>query len=147
MFINNGSPLLRSSSIDEIRKIVGNGNIPNYNQNSTTGSTSIKYGLIWYWQTASNNRRIFGHDGAIPGVTNSIFINEQGTIGVTILTNGDVSRRDALSPTILKTIETIYLSFFDCFEHNGANYFFYCKEILIVNLISSLVFLYIFFLF
>jgi CubicO group peptidase (beta-lactamase class C family) len=114
MFLENGFPLLQSSSINEIRKII--------DQNSA-GSSSTQYGLIWYWQTTSNGRRIFGHDGALAGMTNAMFMNEQGTIGVIILTNGDVTLGGTLSQTILNTIETVYVSFFDCFENNAAHSF------------------------
>ncbi|CAF1186762.1 unnamed protein product, partial [Rotaria sordida] len=69
MFINNGSSLLHPRSILEMRKVVGDGNIPYYDPNPSSNNTSpllTHYGLIWYWQTASNGRRYIGHGGTLP---------------------------------------------------------------------------------
>jgi CubicO group peptidase (beta-lactamase class C family) len=124
MFVNNGSSLLHPRSILEMRTVVGDGNIPYYNQNSTSNNTSpllSRYGLGWYWQTASTGRRYIGHGGALPGMAHLMLVNEQSTIGVIVLTNGDTIAPINLSREVSETLANIHLTLFDCFETKLTN--------------------------
>jgi len=60
MFINNGSPLLSSQSIAEMKTVVGGGLIRPYSPNSDSNSTNQlpprRYGLSWHWRTLSNGQ-------------------------------------------------------------------------------------------
>jgi hypothetical protein len=130
MFINNGSSLLHPRSILEMRTVVGDGNIPYYNQDTTSNSTAPRlsqHGLIWYWQNASNGRRYIGHDGAVPGMAHLILVNEQSTVGIIILTNGDTLAPIDLSREISETLVNIHLTLFDCFETRLTNSSAFCK--------------------
>lgn len=124
MFINNGSSLLHPGSILEMQTIVGNGRIPYYNQNSTSNSTSSsvsQYGLGWYWRTLSNGYRYIGHAGSLPGMVHLMLVNEQSTLGVIILTNGDFSAPTSLTTEIVETPMNTHLALFDCFETRSTN--------------------------
>ncbi|CAF1433377.1 unnamed protein product, partial [Rotaria sp. Silwood1] len=103
-FLNNcSSLLLNSSSVDEMLKIVRH------------EDSDIEFGLIWNWRII-RGRRFIGHRGAIPGVTNIMMANEKRTLGVIILSNGDISKDDDQAKKVYETIINIMLQLFDCFE-------------------------------
>ena len=77
--------------------------------------SDVEYGLIWNWRTIGE-RRFIGHRGAIPGITNIMMINEKRTLGVIILSNGDISKEDDQAKKVYETITNIMLKLFDCFE-------------------------------
>lgn len=108
MFMNNGSSLVSPQSIAEMRKVV-DGVVPYYN------STLPSFGLSWNWQKLRNRQQYIGHGGTMPGATHSMLINEQGTIGIIVLTNADVYPDNDLSVKIRATIENIHMSLFSCF--------------------------------
>ncbi|CAF1213250.1 unnamed protein product [Adineta steineri] len=112
MFMNNGSSLLHPRSIDEMRKVV-NGVVPYDNSNPPI----LSFGLIWNWQKLRNRQRYIGHGGSMPGATHSMLINEQGTIGIIVLTNADVSLDNDVSIRTRGKIEDIQMSLFSCFEN------------------------------
>ncbi|CAF4175181.1 unnamed protein product [Adineta steineri] len=112
MFMNNGSSLLHPRSIDEMRKVV-NGVVPYDNSNPPI----LSFGLIWNWQKLRNRQRYIGHGGSMPGATHSMLINEQGTIGIIVLTNADVSPDNDISIRTRGKIEDIQMSLFSCFEN------------------------------
>lgn len=118
MFMNNGSPLLHLNSINEIKKVVGNGQILPYNSDDNNSSVpSIQFGLIWNWRIMNDGRKFVGHRGTNLGATHLMMINEQNTIGVIILTNGDMSLPNDLSRKIYDTLTDIQIMLFDCFEN------------------------------
>lgn len=125
MFINNGSSILEPRWIAEIRTVVGNGLIPFYEDLNTnlTQSQSIGVGLGWYWRTMSNGHRYIGHEGSMPGVANSILVNERNSIGVIILSNGDITPPNDRSQKISKTLLNIQMSLFQCFDTDTASGF------------------------
>ncbi|CAF1166839.1 unnamed protein product [Adineta steineri] len=112
MFMNNGSSLLHPRSIAEMRKVV-NGVVPYDNSNPPI----LTFGLIWNWQKLRNRQRYIGHGGSMPGATHSMLINEQGTIGIIVLTNADVSPHNDISIRTRGKIEDIQMSLFSCFEN------------------------------
>ncbi|CAF4758133.1 unnamed protein product [Rotaria sp. Silwood2] len=120
MILNNGSSILRSRSILEMRTVVGGGLIPPYNQNLDSNSTEQRppseFGLSWYWDIKKDGRRYIGHSGSLPGMTHLMLINEQHNIGVIVLTNGDISAPTDLSRQILDAIDNIHMSLFQCFD-------------------------------
>jgi CubicO group peptidase (beta-lactamase class C family) len=118
MFMNNGSSLLRPESIVQMRTVIS-GVVPYESLNTTNNKTSLppfEFGLIWHWETSEAGRRLFGHDGSMPGTLTSMFINEKGDIGVIILTNADIYPNDTLSDDIYLTLSDIQHALFDCFE-------------------------------
>ena len=122
MFLNNGSSILHPRSIAKMRTVVDGGLIPNYNQdmsnNSTEQLSSPKFGLSWYWETASNGRRYIGHSGIMPGMAHLMLVNEKNNVGVIILSNGDASAPNDVSKEIFKTFINIHMSLFQCFEND-----------------------------
>lgn len=54
MFMNNGYPLINSNSINEMKKVVGNGQIPQYNSSDDSFPPSVQFGLIWNWRPTWN---------------------------------------------------------------------------------------------
>ncbi|UJR06561.1 hypothetical protein I4U23_010845 [Adineta vaga] len=123
MFLNNGSSILRSQSIAEIRTVVGGGVIPLYNQwpaSNTTIQRRLEYALSWYWVTASNGDRYFGHAGELPGMAHVMLVNKNN-IGVIILSNADTNAPIDLTQEIWKTYENIYVSFFQCFDSDSIH--------------------------
>ncbi|CAF3795966.1 unnamed protein product [Rotaria sp. Silwood1] len=77
--------------------------------------SDVEFGLIWNWRII-RGRRFIGHRGAIPGVTNIMMANEKRTLGVIILSNGDISKDDDQAKKVYETIINIMLQLFDCFE-------------------------------
>ncbi|CAF3156346.1 unnamed protein product [Rotaria sp. Silwood2] len=109
MLIRNGSPLLHSRSIAEMRQIV-DGVVPSQNTNFTSTDWSdplISFGLGLIWEERRDGRRFLGHGGVMPAATHSMLINAQSTIGVIVLTNGDVSVTNEDSIKIMYTLEKI----------------------------------------
>lgn len=72
-------------------------------------------GLIWNWQVYQG-RRFVGHRGAMPGITNVMMANEQRTLGVLILSNGDITKSDQPATKLFETIVDLMLQLFSCFE-------------------------------
>ncbi|CAF2580562.1 unnamed protein product [Rotaria sp. Silwood2] len=137
MFINNGSSLLSSQSITEMKTVVGGGLIRPYSTNLSSNSTnqlpSRRYGLCWHWRTLSNGHQYVGHSGCVPGMTHLMLVNEKQNIGVIVLTNADTTLPINLTRQIYNTIENIHVELFQCFETNNANSFvFRSKNILFV---------------
>jgi CubicO group peptidase (beta-lactamase class C family) len=128
MFINNGFPFLHSSSIMEMKKVVVDGHIPPYNPNPTNNSSSfplaIQFGLIRNWRIMNDSRKFIGQRGTNLGATHTIMVNEDNTIGVIILSNGDMTLENELSARVYNTLTDIQMILFDYFEHkikNSAN--------------------------
>ena len=125
MFLNNGTPILHPRSIAEMRTVVGGGTIPFYNQDVSVNSTERRppsqFGLSWYWETMSDGRRYIGHSGSMPGMKHLMLVNEKNNLGVIVLSNGDITAPTDLSKEILKTIENIHMSLFQCFETEIAH--------------------------
>ena len=119
MFMNNGSTLLTPRSIAEMKLIVGGGLLPYYDPNgilSAAGVPQSSFGLSWYWQTLSDGHRYIGHSGAIPGGRHWMLVNEQNSIGVFFLSNADSNVPSDRSRQLHKTLESILLPLFRCFE-------------------------------
>ena len=124
MFMNNGSDLLASRSIAEIKLVVGGGLIPYYDPDGILNMTSIakaSFGLSWFWQTLSDGHWYIGHTGSIPGGRHWILVDEQNSIGVIFLSNADQSVPGDRSVQLHKTLENILLLLFRCFEPNVNN--------------------------
>ena len=103
-FLNNFSLLLQNtSSVDEMLRIV------RYEQ------SDVEYGLVWNWRVI-RGRRLVGHRGAIPGVINIMMANEARTLGIIILSNGDITKSDDQSKRVYETIIHIMSTLFDYFE-------------------------------
>ena len=115
-FLNNFTHLLHnSSSIEEILRILP--------QESFKNLSSSQFGLQWYRKNI-NGGDFIGHEGSVPGITTIMMSNEQRTLGVIILSNGDVVRNDNQAKEVQQTINNMTKELFDCFE-NSANYFSY----------------------
>ncbi|CAF1987319.1 unnamed protein product [Rotaria magnacalcarata] len=116
MFLNNGSSILRPQSIVEMRRPVGDGLILYYSPNSADQLANVDAGLGWYWLTKNNGRRYVGHEGSMPGVTHSMFVNEKNNLGVIVLSTGDISSETQQSKETYETVTNIYMSLFECFD-------------------------------
>ncbi|CAF3818688.1 unnamed protein product [Adineta steineri] len=120
MFLRNGSSILSPRSIAEIEIVVGGGLIPYYNQNLGSNSTGqrapFQFGLSWYWDTLSDGRRYFGHGGSLPGIINLMLVNEKRHVGVIVLSNGDATSGTNLAQEVIRTLENIHRSLFQCFD-------------------------------
>lgn len=117
--MNKGSSLIRPESIIQLQTVV-RGVIPYENINTTNIESTfspIQFGIIWNWQTLENGHRYLGHDGSMPGVTNSMLVNEKGDLGVIILTNGDIYPNNNVSIEVYIARGKLRLAFFDCFEN------------------------------
>jgi len=103
-FLNNFPQLLtRSSSIEEMLRP---------NRHEINGS---QFGLIWILRTLSN-RRFIGHGGSLPGATHYMLANEDRSLGVIVLSNGDASLPGEVSESVYETIVALAMKLFDCFE-------------------------------
>ena len=122
MFVNNGSSILRPQSVAEIKTIVGGGMIVAYNPDAATNTSAVSLqsltGLGWYWETMSDGRRYIGHSGSLPGMMTLMLVNEQHSLGVIVLSNGDSIMATGAEP--FATIKKIHLSLFECFENSSA---------------------------
>jgi hypothetical protein len=87
MFMNNGSAVLTSRSIAEMKLVVGGGLIPYYDPNTNIPADIPRssFRLNWYWQTLNDNHPYIGHSGVIPGGRSWILVNGQNSIGVIFL--------------------------------------------------------------
>ncbi|CAF3404773.1 unnamed protein product [Rotaria socialis] len=63
---------------------------------------SVQYGLIWNW-LYQNNRHLVGHRGWILGVTHTMMVNEKRSLGVVLLSNGDITCGDSLAKQVSST--------------------------------------------
>jgi CubicO group peptidase (beta-lactamase class C family) len=120
MFMNNGSAVLTPRSIAEMKLVVGGDLIPYYDPNATIPAdvSRASFGLSWYWQTLNDNHRYIGHSGVIPGGRNWMLVNEQNSIGVIFLSNADSNVPSGRSRQMQKTLESILVPLFQCFEPN-----------------------------
>lgn len=75
----------------------------------------FQFGLIWTWQKLLG-RRLMGHTGIVPGVTNGMWANENRTLGVIVLSNGDVTVGGEQSTTVGSALVRVAVDLFDCFE-------------------------------
>ena len=119
MFMNDGSPLLSKRSIAEMKTIVGGGLLPYYDPDGIANSSTIAlpgFGLSWTWEKLRDGRRYIGHGGVLPGARHWMLINENNTVGVIILTNGDSNVPMNRSQEYYKLLEDIHLELFQCFE-------------------------------
>ena len=114
MIMNNGLDLLRPDSVNTIKTVIPNV-IPYEMINISNAKPSVEYGLIWNWRTIGY-RRYLGHTGNMPGVANSVMINEEGNTGVIILTNGDSTLNSELTEMIQEALTKIQLMLIDCYE-------------------------------
>jgi hypothetical protein len=78
-------------------------------------SEDIQFGLIWTWQKFLG-RRLLGHGGLLPGVTNFMLTNEKRTLGVILLCNGDVTVPDEQSEKLNQVLVRLIIDLFECFE-------------------------------
>ncbi|CAF4621138.1 unnamed protein product [Rotaria magnacalcarata] len=103
-FLNNfPSVLLNSSSVSEMIRV-------NPNEKE-----EVQFGLLWYWLNF-HERRLIGHQGAMPGIINIMVANANRTLGVVILSNGDVTKSDESAKNVEATIMSLMIKLFDCFE-------------------------------
>ena len=103
MFMNDGYPLLHASSINQMKKVVGH------------GTSSPQYALIWNWRVLPDGRRVIGHRGTLFGSTHLMMINQESTIGVLILTNGDINLKNDISMKIDNLLIDTLMMLFRCF--------------------------------
>ena len=118
MFMNDGSSLLHRESIVEMKTPVQLSSMEQGQTSSTNDSILFQsaYGLIWNWQTGPDGRRLIGHTGVMPGVINAMMCNEQNTIGVILLSNGDANINLDLAKQTGITFSQIITSLINCFE-------------------------------
>jgi len=103
-FLNDFSSLLsNSSSVEEMIRVP-----QDYN-------TEVQVGLIWNWRIFKG-KRFIGHRGAMPGITNLMMANEKRSLGVIILSNGDITKNDSSSIKVYETTTNLLTQLFDCFE-------------------------------
>ena len=74
-----------------------------------------QFGLIWFRRTIGQ-RRLLGHTGSMPGVYNIMMTNQERTLGVIVLSNGDINTSAAVSRSVSNTTRNILSHLFDCFE-------------------------------
>lgn len=99
--------------------VVGDNLLQYYNPTGITNSSSIArpgFGLGWTWQTLSDGRRYIGHSGALPGARHWMLANENSSLGVIVLSNGDPHVPSDRSAQYYKILESIHLKLFRCFE-------------------------------
>ncbi|CAF3535605.1 unnamed protein product [Rotaria sp. Silwood1] len=96
MLMRNGYPLLHSHLIAEMQQTVD--------------------GVVPY-QKWRDGHRFLGHRGGMPAATHSMFINEQGDIGVIVLTNADLYANNEDSVKTKQALDKIRMSLFSCFEN------------------------------
>ncbi|CAF2878320.1 unnamed protein product [Rotaria sp. Silwood2] len=108
-FLNNFFPdlLQNLSSINEILHV--------NRQEGSIDEPNVQYGLIWNWRY-QNNRHLVGHRGWMPGVAHTMMTNEKRSLGVILLSNGDITWGDDLAKQVSSTLIDIMGQLFDCFE-------------------------------
>lgn len=103
-FLNDFRSLLsNSSSVKEMIQVIAD-----YN-------SEAQFGLIWNWRIF-NGKRFVGHRGAMPGTTNIMMANEKRSLGVIILSSGDITKDDNVSKIVYQTTVDLLVHLFDCFE-------------------------------
>lgn len=103
-FLNNFSSLLsNSSSFEEMVRV------------TAEYDSEAQFGLIWNWRIF-NGKRLIGHRGAMPGITNIMMVNENQSLGIVILSNGDITKDDTVSKQVYQTTVDLLTNLFDCFE-------------------------------
>ncbi|CAF3339260.1 unnamed protein product [Rotaria socialis] len=109
LFLNNFSPdlLQNVSSMNEMLHVS--------RQEGSRDEPDVQYGLIWNWRY-QNNRRLVGHRGWMPGVAHTMMANEKRSLGVILLSNGDITWGDSLAKQVSSTLTDIMGQLFDCFE-------------------------------
>ena len=75
----------------------------------------FQFGLIWIWQTFLG-RRLVGHSGVLPGITNYMWANEKRTLGVIVLSNGDITVEGEQAVTIHNVHVRLMIDLLECFE-------------------------------
>jgi hypothetical protein len=106
-FLNDFSSILsNSSSIEEMIRVTKDNN-----------NSEVQFGLIWHWRIF-NGKRLIGHRGAMPGITNLMMANEKRSLGVIILSNGDITKNDNSSTKVYETLTNLMTHLFDCFQCN-----------------------------
>ncbi len=78
-------------------------------------NSEVQFGLLWHWRIF-NGKRLIGHRGAMPGITNLMMSNEKRNLGVIILSNGDKTKNDSSSAKVYDTLTNLMTHLFDCFE-------------------------------
>ncbi|CAF3155352.1 unnamed protein product [Rotaria socialis] len=95
-FLNNfPSVLLNSSSVNEMIRV---------NRNE---KAEVRFGLLWYWLNFHRSRFI-GHRGVMLGIINIMMANANRTLGVAILSNGDVRKSDESAKNVEVTNNESY---------------------------------------
>jgi CubicO group peptidase (beta-lactamase class C family) len=103
-FLNNFSSLLSNlSSFEEMIRV------------PTDYNSEVQFGLIWHWRNFKG-KRFIGHRGAMPGITNLMMVNEKRSLGVILLSNGDITKDDNSSIKVYETLTNLLTQLFDCFE-------------------------------
>ena len=95
--------------------------IPKYDPDAASNSSIVSVpsttGLLWYWETMSDGHRYIGHSGSLPGMMHLMLVNEQHSLGVIVLSNGDTLMASGAEP--YATVQNIHLSLFECYK-DGA---------------------------
>ncbi|CAF3936833.1 unnamed protein product, partial [Rotaria sp. Silwood1] len=120
MLMRNGYPLLHSHLIAEMQQTV-DGVVPYQSANSSNSielpDPAFYFGLGLIWEEWRDGHRFLGHRGGMPAATHSMFINEQGDIGVIVLTNADLYANNEDSVKTKQALDKIRMSLFSCFEN------------------------------
>lgn len=125
-FLNDGKPLLtNTSSIDTMLRV--------YGRSGPQPTGVAEYGLIWTWLEYDKQRWI-GHRGAVPGFTNSMMANENRTIGVIILSTGDITNGDTQATDVYKTVMGLMSQLFDCYKTNGYSKLHISKYLFFISM-------------
>ncbi|CAF1482216.1 unnamed protein product [Adineta ricciae] len=97
-FLNNFTPRLlkKSSTVDEMLRIV--------RQEGPVDEPDVQYALIWNWRT-QKSRRLVGHRGWMPGIAHSMMTNAERSLGVILLSSGDITWGDALAQQVSSTLK------------------------------------------
>ncbi|CAF4156067.1 unnamed protein product, partial [Rotaria sordida] len=74
---------------------------------------NVQYGLIWNWRY-QNNRHLIEHRGWMPGVAHTMMANEKRSLGIILLSNGDITWGDDLAKQVSLTLINIMGQLFDC---------------------------------
>ncbi|MBI2257679.1 MAG: serine hydrolase [Flavobacteriia bacterium] len=113
MFMNNGkyqnSRILDSSTVDKMKTVY----FPNLDPTQ---------GLIWY-KNISNGKTLWGHNGGDDGVSTDMYFNETDSVGIILLTNGELEDSQPLIDSLFEFAEL-----FEVQNHNSypcGNILFY----------------------
>ena len=75
----------------------------------------VQYALIWNWRT-QKSRRLVGHRGWMPGIAHSMMTNAERSLGVILLSSGDITWGDALAQQVSATLVNLMDQLFNCYE-------------------------------